>query len=249
MQNILPLLNNFNSISLSEMEGVKLMDRTDTKYTFSIAQLAQALPQLTALYKILVVENVRINRYETLYYDTPQLLLYHQHHAGKRNRYKVRHRTYVESKIGFLEIKFKNNKGRTFKTRIKEDNVCYTFNEKHTEFLQRKSPFTGTDLTPVLWINYSRITLVNNTSAERLTIDLNLELKKDTDLKTHRHLVIAEVKQDGKAYSPFIQLMQQMHIRQGSISKYCLGIALMYPTIKQNNFKPKIHTLKQLLTP
>jgi hypothetical protein len=248
MQHILSLLNNFAPTTLAEMEGVKLMDRTDTKYTFAITHLPKILNTLLDKYKVLWVENTSINRYETLYYDTPTLTLYHQHQAGKLNRYKVRHRTYVESKIGFLEVKFKNNKGRTFKTRIKENTTCTNFNTIHDEFLRRKTPYCATDLVPVVWVNYSRITLVNKTSAERLTIDLNLEFKKENTVQLHPNLVIAEVKQDGKAYSPFIQLMQQLHLRQGSISKYCLAIARMYPSIKQNNFKPKIHLLKPLLT-
>jgi VTC domain len=249
LQAVLNLLSTFNPITLAEMEGVKLMDRTDTKYTFAVDDLIRILPLVKDKYKILVVENARINRYETLYYDTPELTLYHQHQAGKRNRYKVRHRTYIESEIGFLEVKFKNNKGRTFKTRIKENAVCYTFSASHDEFLQRKTPYNANDLTPMVWVNYSRITLVNTTSAERLTIDLNLEFKNETITQLHPKLVIAEVKQDGKAYSPFIALMKELHLREGSISKYCLAIARIYPTVKQNNFKPKLHNLKHLLTP
>ncbi len=248
MQAVLELLSIFNTITLAEMEGVKLMDRTDTKYTFSVNDLLRILPLVKDKYKILEVENARINRYETLYYDTPLLTLYHQHQAGKRNRYKIRHRTYIESKIGFLEVKFKNNKGRTFKTRIKEDNVCYSFSATHNEFLQRKTPYTAASLTPMVWVNYSRITLVNTTSAERLTIDLNLQFKNETTTQLHPKLVIAEVKQDGKAYSPFIALMKELHLREGSISKYCLAIARIYPTVKHNNFKPKLHNLKHLLT-
>jgi hypothetical protein len=41
-------------------------------------------------------------------------------------------------------------------------------------------------------------------------------------------LVIAEVKQDSKIASPFITIMRHKHIRQGSISKYCFGVASSY---------------------
>ncbi len=241
-------LSSFAPISLAEMDNVKLMDRTDTKYTFPYGRLTEILSLIQDKYSILVVEGVRINRYETLYFDTVDLLLYHLHHSGKLNRYKVRHRTYVESKIGFLEVKFKNNKGRTFKTRIKQNAVCYEFNEEQQQnFIHNKTPYQSSDLKPVIWVNYNRITLVNKTSAERLTIDLNLEFKRDGSSIIHHDLVIAEVKQDGKAYSPFIETMKKLHLREGSISKYCLGIALTYPNVKKNSFKPKIHSIKNLL--
>lgn len=239
-------LNEFAPISLEEMDGVKLMDRTDTKYTFSLGQLTEILELVRDKYKVLEIEGNRVSRYETLYFDTPDLKLYQLHHSGRLNRHKVRHRTYVESNIGFLEVKFKNNKGRTFKSRIKEKEVCFDFNDRHSEFIQNKTPYTANQLVPTVWVNYSRITLVNKTSKERLTIDVNLEFRKDKALKQHSSLVIAEVKQDGKAFSPFIEVMRKLHIREGSISKYCFAIASVFPNVKKNSFKPKLLKLENI---
>ena len=41
--------------------------------------------------------------------------------------------------------------------------------------------------------------------------------------------------------------MKKFHIREGSISKYCLGIALTCSGVKKNNFKEKLHTIKHLI--
>lgn len=230
------------------MDGVKLMDRTDTKFTFHISELPAILQHARQFYRVLDVEGNRISRYKTLYFDTEDFELYNKHHSGKLNRYKIRHRTYVESNLGFLEVKFKNNKGRTLKTRIKENEVPSLNSGKAFAFLEKMLPFSPLDLLPKIWINYSRITLVNKTSAERLTLDLNLEFEKDGRKQVLDQLVIAEVKQDSKIASPFIAMMRARHIRQGSISKYCFGVACSFPEVKKNNFKQKLSTVNKIIT-
>ena len=229
------------------MDSVKLMDRTDTKFIFNIDNLPAVLNEAKNYYKILNVEGNRISRYKTLYFDTENFDLYNKHHSGKLNRYKIRHRTYVESNLGFLEVKFKSNKGRTLKTRIKEIGVPEINKGKAFEFLKRILPFSPLDLLPKIWINYSRITLVNKISAERLTLDLNLEFERDEKKQILSKLVIAEVKQDSKVASPFISIMRAKHIRQGSISKYCFGVASSFNEVKKNNFKQKLSNVNKII--
>lgn len=229
------------------MDGVKLMDRTDTKYTFKLELLPQILNDLLPYYSCLQIDSKTMGRYQTLYYDTNNLMLYNKHHNGELNRFKIRHRTYVDSDLGYLEVKFKNNKGRTIKDRIKEKHPSTSFVDKAYSFLKEELPFNPSTLKPVVWVNYSRITLVNKQSAERLTIDLNLQFKKENNTVNLDNLVIAEVKQEKKKPSPFIAVMKKMHIREGSISKYCFAIAFMYGEAKKNNFKEKLLALKHII--
>lgn len=246
MEAALQILDQFEPITLKEMDNVKLMNRTDTKFVFTTKQFAEILPEINKYYRILEIEGKKLCRYETLYYDTGSLDLYKQHHKGKLNRYKIRHRTYVESNIGFLEVKFKNNKGRTIKTRISQHEVPYNWEQGECmNFLSKTLPFQPEVLQPVIWINYNRYTLVNKNGGERLTIDLNLEFVKDDSKQIFDKLVIAEVKQDKRKASPFMSVMKKFHIREGSISKYCMGIAFIYDGIKKNNFKSKLITIKQ----
>jgi len=240
-------LSQFEAITLQEMENVKLMERTDTKYTFHVSQLLAVLQESVPFYKVRIIENTVINRYKTMYYDTEGFDLYNSHHSGKLNRYKIRHRTYVESNLGFLEVKFKNNKGTTFKTRIREEESAGLKAGKAYDFLKKQLPFDPATLVPKILINYSRITLVNKISAERLTIDLNLEFKKNDVAKTVSQIVIAEVKQAGKAGSPFASIMKQKHIREGAISKYCFAVASSYTEVKKNNFKQKLAYITKLI--
>ncbi len=247
MKSVADILNSFESITLAEMDKAKLMDRTDTKFTFSEENLKKVLSEVKSDYKILEIENCRMSTYQTLYYDTSDLSLYLKHHNGKLNRYKIRHRTYVESKLGFLEVKFKNNKGRTIKVRIKKQEVPKAWAEDTSEFLSAKTPFNPEALVPNIWINYKRITLVNNANAERVTIDTELEFINKDFKKKMDNLVIAEVKQEKRAGSAFLAAMKKFRIREGSISKYCLGVALTNKEVKKNNFKEKISSLNHII--
>lgn len=229
------------------MENVKLMNRTDTKFIFTSDKLTPLMKEVLDSYRILEVNGQVLNRYETLYYDTSDLNLYRQHHNGKYNRYKIRHRTYVESAIGFLEVKFKNNKGRTIKKRISQQEPPLIWDNESKNFLIKNLPFEPQVLVPTIWVNYSRYTLVNKTAPERLTIDLNLEFVKNDITRGVNGLVIAEVKQDKKQASPFIAMMKKYHIREGSISKYCMGIAFTCNNVKKNNFKQKLITINHLI--
>ena len=240
-------MNEFSPITLKEMDSVKLMDRTDTKFVFRESQLADLLNQLKNDYKILDVNGNRISRYESLYFDTKNFDLYHSHHRGKPSRFKVRIRKYVESELNFFEVKFKTNKGRTIKNRVKQKQIDGFIKDNAEELLNDKTPLKSDNLEAKIWVNYSRITFVNKNSPERVTIDLNLTFKNNEQNKTIDNLVIAEVKQDKFAISAFLKLMKKYHIREGAISKYCYGIVTLFEKIKHNNFKPKLILIKKAL--
>jgi hypothetical protein len=247
MESVKNILNEFSPITLKEMDGVKLMDRTDTKYVFRLDNLAAFLEEVKEDYRILDVNGHRISRYESLYFDTKNFDLYLSHHRGRPNRYKVRCRKYVESELHFFEVKFKNIKGRTIKDRVKQKHIDGSIKDNAEALLNEKTPLKASHLEAKLWVNYSRITLVNKNSPERVTIDVDLTFKNTvTDIKIH-NLVIAEVKQDKAIVSSFIRLMKKYHIREGSMSKYCFGVISLFNSIKHNNFKPKLIMLKKTL--
>lgn len=72
---IYSLLENFPSISLAEMEGVRLMNRIDTKFTTTTDQLAQLLILLQKDYYVQEINSNRIRPYRTVYLDTPGLAM------------------------------------------------------------------------------------------------------------------------------------------------------------------------------
>ncbi len=227
------------------MERVKLLNRIDSKYMFSIQLLPEILLECKKEYSIVNINGKRSASYKTLYYDTPQFDLYNQHHSGKLNRYKIRKRTYVESDLSFLEIKFKSNKGRTDKNRIKvKDDV---FDEQAALFLQKMTSLSINDLKPNVLIEYSRITLVNNNYPERITIDLDLTFSYKDQKRSFHNLVIAEVKQDKQAMSGFVELMKSHRIKEGAVSKYCMAVSHLIKDVKSNNFKEKNRKIDKII--
>ena len=248
MNQVLTILAETEPISLAEMDSVKLLDRTDTKFVFHKSKLPEILEELKSNYRILEIDNVRISDYETLYFDTAAFNLYMHHHNGKLNRYKIRFRKYVGSNLHFFEIKFKNNKGRTLKSRIKQKSVKFAITNKAKQLLEDTTNLKASSLLPAFWVNYSRITFVSQNFQERLTFDINLTIKNETQEKTFTTLIIAELKRDKASLkSPFILLMNNKKIRKYSISKYCFGVTQLYPKIKRNKFKPKLLTLNKII--
>lgn len=246
MEEISKILEKFEPITLKEMDSVKLMNRSDTKFIFRTEMLAVFLEQLTEEFFVLDVNGVRQNKYETLYYDTVDFKFFNDHQRGKANRNKVRHRLYVDSGLHFFEIKNKNNKGRTIKERIKLKQIEYKIEGKSEDFLLEKTHISGKELEPKLWGNYTRITLVNKHLPERLTIDTNLFFKFGDKEVSLPEIVIAELKQDKSSKSFFAQLMNKYRIKRASISKYCYGVIFLYEHIKLNNFKPNLIILNKI---
>ncbi|NVN95677.1 MAG: polyphosphate polymerase domain-containing protein [Bacteroidetes bacterium] len=240
------ILSGFDQITLTEMDNVQLMSRMDTKFVFNLELFPEILQKLALNYRVLNVNGHNITDYHTLYYDTDDFLFYNHHRCGKGNRSKVRYRTYVQSDLHFFEIKNKNNKDITFKTRLKIIEDSPQINKKSLAFYHNNALINDADLKPKLWANYARITLVNKTQTERLTLDLNLHFKNDNATKYMSNIVIAELKQEKRCKSAFTEIIKSYAIKELSISKYCLGVINLYQNVKQNNFKPKLLTLKKI---
>lgn len=235
MNDLSEILSSIEGISLSEMDGVKLLDRVDRKFMFNIRLFPEILEALKNDYKILDVNGVRMNGYETLYFDTPEFKMYLDHHNGRLNRFKVRIRRYTESDLCFFEIKQKKNTGRTLKYRIVRANFDDRVTDEELKMFHRLVPEMET-LIPVMQVNYRRITLVNRKSTERLTFDLGLTFSRKDRKTFYSAIVIAEVKQNRMSDSPFVRVIHAMHIHKVSLSKYCLGIISLFDTVRKNNF-------------
>lgn len=247
MSAISNILAAFEAISLVEMKKVKLQNRTDVKFMFPASKLPELLACLKTDYFYLKLNASEGVAYHSVYYDTHNLNLYLQHHNGALNRYKVRHRTYADSGLTFLELKFKSNKARTIKTRIKAPLLVNGFDETAAKFLKENLPFDYTELNPKVHIQYKRVTLVSKTNTERVTLDLDLQFYNGKHALTLQNLIIAEVKQEHKQPSIFLNAMKNRNIREASISKYCLALALTNPLIKQNNFKENLRTINTII--
>ena len=246
MSNLPQIVTNFSTISLDEMDDVKLMSRTDTKFAFNVVKLPILLQKMIKHYRVLEIEGKRIHHYKSLYFDTEDRKFYLDHHNGRVNRNKIRFREYVGSGLAFLEIKLKNNKGKTIKKRTKVKSISEELTEKQQKYIDKIVGYP-LDISAKQWINFSRITFVHKTQKERLTMDVDLTFINKIDEGDLKNIVIAEVKQERMSRSSdFMRIAKEMSILPIKISKYCISTLSLNPELKHNKFKEKLLFINKL---
>ena len=241
------ILNKFDSISLDEMSGIRLMNRIDTKFVTTMPMLIKLLGMAQEEYFVQEINGERNMRYATTYFDTRDFDMYYTHQYGHAGRQKLRFRTYVSSNLQFMEVKTKNNKGRTKKKRMEVTDMDLRDEEK-LAFIAKHLKYDSGLLMPAIQNAFDRITLVNKAKTERLTIDTNLQfhnLVTGID-KCMAPLVIVELKRDGLCYSPVLEMLRQLRIFPHGFSKYCMGSALTNGDLRTNRFKPKLIDIRKI---
>ena len=257
------IIRTYAPITLDEMSGIKLMNRTDTKFVTTVDRLKLLLTLAHDDYRAQEIDGKRIASYYTAYFDTPACNMYTVHQNGHAGRQKLRIRSYVDSGLNFLEVKTKNNHGRTKKKRV--DMVGFDPHhpdhgirflgqddqyKAYDEFLRKHLRYDPTVLSEKLENHFNRITLVNKAKTERLTIDTglcfhNLITGRDADLTG---LAIIELKRDGLQPSPILDMLRELRIKPSGFSKYCMGSALTNPSLKRNNFKERLRLIERFLS-
>lgn len=242
------LLKTFAPISLEQMSSVKLMNRTDTKFVTTQQRLQQLLTMALKDYYIQEIDGQRNLEYDTTYFDTRNFDMYSEHQHGHANRQKIRFRTYCISGLKFMEVKTKNNHGRTKKKRMEVSDMDVHEAVKRN-FLSQYLNYSVDTLQPVLNNHFSRITLVNKAKTERLTIDSRLSFRNlvNGTQKDMGNLVIIELKRDGRVSSPILEMLRQLHIHPHGFSKYCMGSALTNPQLPCNRFKRKLIEINKIV--
>ena len=244
------LVDKLEPITLEEMSGIKLMNRTDTKFVTNKEHLARLLELAQGKYYAQYTDGSRIAEYITTYWDTEDLDFYFQHHNGRAPRQKVRVRTYVSSNLTFLEVKTKNNHGRTKKKRIEvPSQKVAEVKAEADEFLMHRAHRTLDDIHPTVQNHFHRITLVNKGKTERLTIDFDVEFHNyETNDETGTgNLVIIELKRDGNVPSPVLDILRKLRIKPSGFSKYCIGSVMTNRGLKHNMFMEKMVWIRKLV--
>ena len=242
------LLREMAPITLAEMGSVKLMNRTDTKFVTTMPRLLQLLDMAHDDYYVQDIGGERNMLYDTTYFDTHDYAMYMEHQHGHVNRQKIRFRTYVSSHLQFMEVKTKNNHGRTKKKRIEVSDMDLSDGQK-VDFLARELRYDVGSLQPHMHNFFRRVTLVNKAMTERLTIDTALEFHNCVTGRDRAMgpLVIVELKRDGLVYSPVLAMLRALRIHPHGFSKYCMGAALTNEHLAVNRFKPKLHDVERII--
>ena len=236
------------------------MNRTDTKFVTTESKLLQLLQQAADDYYVQEIDGRRIASYYTLYFDTEHCDMFRAHHCGKLNRQKLRIRSYVDSDLDFLEVKTKNNHGRTKKKRIELSSAAAyragagqtmslpTGRDDVEPFLSDNLRYDTHDISGKIENRFRRITLVNKAKTERLTIDTGIEfhnLRGDSRL-TLTNIAIIELKRDGLQPSPILEMLRALRIRPMGFSKYCMGMAMTDDELRRNRFMTRMAKIERL---
>lgn len=232
-------------ISLAEMgEIAELHTRTDRKYIVDAATLVRLLDAARAGVAVLDIDGQRSFTYESVYFDTADLDLYRAAATGRRRRFKVRTRIYVDSGEAMLEVKLKNGRGQTVKHRLDHDIADrHRITAAGAEFVDDLVGHAGTaaTLSPLLTTHYIRTTLVDIELGTRATIDRGLVCTEYVDEpgvvanSVTLDRAIIETKSNGPA-SVLDRWMWANGIRPVKISKFCTALAAMRPDLPANKW-------------
>ena len=248
-------LSQLQTISLDEtVNKSALLNRVDTKYVTSTKILSRIIMHLESNYRVLQIDGLQHFEYRSCYYDDDNIC-YFDHHSGKRKRFKVRTRHYVDSDEHWFEVKLKGNNGETKKSRLKCEKFMYQNVagglRRHLElnFQKNYKISFNYQLTPSLVVSYRRSTLVCNSKQERVTIDTDLQFydprNSEASFKLNSAMAIVEIKSDGKRGNLEDFLFLAGCRQEEKLSKYCLGVASLNPSIRRNNFLPILKKLEK----
>ena len=256
------ILNRYEPITLEEMKDIRLMNRIDTKFVTTVPVLKRLLELAREDYFVQETGGLRISPYYTLYFDTADCAMYNRHEAGHLVRQKLRIRSYVDAGLNFLEVKTKNNHGRTKKKRMTMEGFD-AVNPDHAirferqdeqyviydNFLREHLHYDPATLSEQLENRFDRITLVNKAKTERLTIDSNLRFHNiaTDNFRFMGDIVIIELKRDGLKPSPILSKLLELRIHPHGFSKYCIGSALTNDDLRRNRIKPRLHSIEKIV--
>lgn len=240
------ILNQFEPVTLDELKDYKLLNRIDTKYICNVGLLTEILLMAKDYFKVQTINNERSFEYESLYFDTENLKTYFDHHQGKRLRYKIRFRNYLDTGDTFLEIKKKRSFKRTDKKRDRFE-FSKLLKKEHKDFIEKLIDVPSSEFKPAIWTKFRRITLAGKNHIERITIDQNIRFSIEEREIELPNMIIIEVKRNKTGdISPFTKILKELKIKPIGISKYILGNILLNPKIKHNRFTRKIKTINKI---
>ena len=243
-------------IGLDELNRTAaLQTRVDRKYLATPAEVRTFLGALPADSRVLTIAGIREFRYVSVYFDTPGQDSYLASARGRRRRWKIRERDYLDSGMRWLEVKTCRG-DRTVKQRLQIDVAergrwsAGDRHEMHRALSVCGMPSVPLDaLAPRLNTSYLRTTLVEPGSGTRVTLDRRLIWTSADDVRAVRlgELTVVETKSAGMAPGRVDHLLWSIGVRPHRFSKFATGLAILEPGLPHNRWHSTIGHLRSRL--
>jgi len=237
---VAPALQRFEAVSLEQLvAAASLQTRTDRKYLLDPTTFEALLGSMEDRAAVLDMGGQRAFGYESVYFDTPDLVAYRAAAHSRRRRFKVRTRTYLDSGECVLEVKTEGGRGETVKERRAYELAHRAELTADAEAFVRQrvgAQVGDAVLAPVLTTTYARSTLLDRVAGARMTCDIGLVCAgPDGDSVVLDDSVLVETKSAG-APSAADRWLWAAGVRPVTISKYCVGLACLHPELPANKW-------------
>ncbi|CAN7382444.1 polyphosphate polymerase domain-containing protein [Arthrobacter sp. LjRoot78] len=248
---VLDSLRLLPSIGLDQLNAeAALQTRVDRKYVVPEAQAQELLTAFDADVRVLEMDGCRCFAYDSVYFDSAGLDSYLLAAYGRRRRYKVRTRTYVDSATSFLEVKTEGAREATVKERIPyelTDRARLTAEglDYVRETLTAAVGYVpDSPLGPVLETRYHRTTLYLPDSGSRATIDTDVTWQRPGEQAWVLDGVVILETKSGSTAGPLDRHLWAHGVRPSRISKFATGMAALCPELPANRWN---RTLRRTL--
>jgi hypothetical protein len=228
------------SIGLDELNfAAALQTRVDRKYVLPLDTALQALASVADELVVLQINGARSFQYQSLYFDTPDFASFRGAATGRRRRFKVRVRSYVESGQRALEVKTRSGRGETVKSRIDYQPARVdVLTAEACRFVDDtvQANDLAAQLLPTMWTAYHRTTLLDINHRSRTTIDRSLHARPLAGpWRTLTDRVIIETKSAAGA-TPLDRALWRLHVRPVAISKFAVAMAIHHRSLPANRW-------------
>ncbi|MFE9245877.1 polyphosphate polymerase domain-containing protein [Nocardiopsis sp. NPDC006938] len=236
-------LDGLRPVSLAEInERAALVTRTCRKYLLPAGLVPALFDGSEHRFGVLEIDGRSSFLYSSTYLDTPELRTFHDHRQGRRLRYKVRTRSYVDTGTVMFEVKLKGARGVTDKVRVElpPDSPVDRLTPRTRDFLDRslgRCRLASPDvLVPSAVTDYRRTTVVALDGEERVTVDQDLVgYRGDLEVRMRPEVALLEVKTRG-GLTATERRLHALGVREARFSKYAAALAALEPGLRGNRW-------------
>lgn len=233
-------LDRLPPVRLDELDNVAaLLTRRDRKYILPIPAAERLVEALEGRCRVLEIEGRRHFRYESVYFDTADLISYLGAARRRTRRFKVRTRSYLDTGRCLLEIKTRDARGRTVKERHEHPFEARDRLGSTDLIVLRSCPLIGDQVRamgPVLTTRYTRSTLLMVVAGVRATIDTDVQARgADGRIAALPGMVILESKSPGPP-TDVDRMLWAMGYRPTKVSKFCTSLAALDPALPSSKW-------------